>query len=153
MKITLQNVKRKFDQWRTTKKTKKEEIPEALLMLASACAFKYGPSLTSRTLHLGYSKLRSAMDTYSSDGKVKNLNLPEKISSNKNKPSFEVEFIEARLRQPDSTREGFPPHQRKTHREQPALYELENRCGLKMRIFSDSPHLYQSILSSLLMGG
>jgi hypothetical protein len=43
------------------------------------------------------------MDTYSSDGKVKNLNLPEKISSNKNKSSFEVEFIEARLGQPDST--------------------------------------------------
>ena len=39
MEITLQNVKRRFSQWRASKKTDREKIPEDLLKLASACGF------------------------------------------------------------------------------------------------------------------
>ena len=64
MEITLQNVKRKFIQWRASKKNYKEKIPEELLKLASACGFKFGYYITLRALNLSTLKLNLAMKTY-----------------------------------------------------------------------------------------
>ena len=87
MEITLQNVKRRFAQWRASKKIQREKIPEELLKLASACAFKFGYHVTLKAMNLSTLKLNLAMKTY--PDKIENEELKK---PNTNKIISDMEF-------------------------------------------------------------
>lgn len=141
MKITLQNVKRQFEQWRAGKKNQREKIPEELLKLASACGFKFGYCLTLKELNLSTLKLNLAMKTY--PAVVENK---EQKNLNSNKSIQNMEFIKATFKEAETensflnTKKEFNPPQ--------VLYELENKLGIKVRVFSDLESLQKNIFSA-----
>ena len=146
MKITLQNVKRQFEQWRAAKKNQREKIPQELLKSASVCGFKFGYYVTIKALNLSTRKLNLAMKTYPS---VIKKNEHENLNTNKSIPN--MEFIKATFKETEiensflNTRKEFNPPQ--------VLYELENKLGIRVRVFSDSESLQKNIFSAFSFWG
>ena len=204
MKITLQNVKRKFAQWRSAKQSYREKIPEELLKLASACAFKFGNSLTLKALNLSTLKLNIAIQNYpdfaksgalekhntnaSSASEVTNTlgttadlflapNDVPPISSGglnfglyqsgdildtkgevcrtgvTNKIIPTMEFLEVKFPQSDLSIEDKTQINKERVLPPVILYELENKHGVKLRVFSESELLQKNIFSAFSLGG
>ena len=148
MEITLQNVKRRFSQWRASKKTDREKIPEDLLKLASACGFKFGYSVTLMALNLSTLKLNLAMKTY--PDKIENEELKK---PNTNKIISDAEFFEVKFPQNEFETESSIQNTKEEFKLQPVLYELENKFGVKMRVYSESEHLQKNIFTAFSLGG
>jgi hypothetical protein len=55
---TLEEVKKRFEKWRSSRSTKRELIPEPLLRSAAELCKIHGISHVSRTLRLSYAKLK-----------------------------------------------------------------------------------------------
>ena len=149
MDITLQNVKRKFNQWRSAKKTnhKREKIPEELLQLASDCGVKFGVTVTVKMLGLNSLKLKSAMQSY-----PQNCESEEGKNPNKAENNPVMDFIEATFPQTELKNEPILQSSKAECHRQLVLYELENRFGAKMRVFSESERIQKDILSVFSLG-
>lgn len=148
MEITLQNVKRRFAQWRASKKIQREKIPEELLKLASACAFKFGYHVTLKAMNLSTLKLNLAMKTY--PDKIENEELKK---PNTNKIISDMEFFEIKFPQNEFAIESSIQNTKEEFKLQPVLYELENKFGVKMRVYSESEHLQKNIFTAFSLGG
>lgn len=143
MEITLQNVKRKYDRWRSTRANQRSKVPQELLELAGVCVVKYGKGITRRALNLNTKNLNLAMNTYSHQ----NTNNEQKIfKENINSPA-KIEFFEVKLKE-DKIETGKPTlNVKKGAYSPPLLYELENKFGVRLRVFSESEQLQKNIFS------
>ena len=146
MKITLQNVKRQFERWRATKKNQREKTPEELLKLASVCGFKFGYYVTIKALNLSTRKLNLAMKTYSA---VIEKNEQENLNTNKSIPN--MEFIKATFEEREI--ENSFLNTKGEFNSPKVLYELENKLGIRLKVFSDSESLQKNIFSAFSFWG
>jgi hypothetical protein len=147
MKITLQNVERKFAQWRSSKN--KGKFPEELLKLASACASMYGKTKTATALNISGVKVNYAMQMFpflEEKKESKNLDTPEIVP--------DMNFFEIKFQESQNELKLDPSIQNKQHEfyHPLILYELENKYGVKLRVFSESEYLQKAIFRTFSLG-
>ncbi len=140
MKATLQNVKRRYEQWRSARKNRREKIPEELLRLAGICALKYGKSITAKSLNLSSLNLKLAIENH--------LKNPPSVENQEikltNKKILDLEFFKAELKKEEFKIENASINMNLS----PVLYELENKFGVRLRVFSESEHLQKRVFSA-----
>lgn len=144
MKITLQNAKRVFDEWRSNRKTQSEKIPDALMEIASTCVFKFGITDTVKKLNLNYGRLRQAMEKYPF------LENEIKVEARELLP---CEFIEANLSNKNINLEKKNIKSSEFINFSEPLFELENKMGIRVRVFSPIEGVHKNVLKYFLSGG
>ena len=144
MKVTLKNVKRNFENWRTHKARRGERIPVELLEEASVCAFKYGFTETRQALKLDVSRLKKAMEEYPQCDK------PAVCEQKKTDP---MEFLEAKFLDMGGEDRDFFAKREEGKFLNKVLYELEAPHGTKLKIFSWGPEFEKMIFSIFSSGG
>ena len=64
-----------------------------------------------------------------------------------------MKFFEVKFPQNEFEPENSIQNTKEKIKLQPVLYELENKSGVKLRVFSESEHLQKTIFSAFSLGG
>jgi hypothetical protein len=150
MKTELQQAELSFEAWRNKKLQPREKIPDELLKIVALCIRTHGRSAVAKALNLSSQKIKECLEKFpfkeEEDNKIKNSSTKQVKSADKDLSiNFqEVSVVQAKNIESNSTlkKDVSLPLSEKS-----IVFEIENACGFKIKMYSMSAEVHQTVIS------